>query len=219
MTKGVYIIGTDTEVGKTYITALIIQALRGQGLDAGYFKAALSGDNQGVNDARYVLNACGLGEKAAECVPYIYQTPVSPHLAAKLEGVTPEIETIKATFRQVAASHDYLVAEGSGGIICPLSYDAGQKIMLTDIIKLTGFPVVIVAPCRVGTINAALLTASYAQNQGLEVAGFILNRYEPASLVHQDNAYMLENLSQLPIIARVQQGDGHISLSELWPGK
>lgn len=213
MTKGLFITGTDTEVGKTYITALVIKALQNREPNIGYFKAALSGDENGVNDGSYVLENCSIEDDLEECVPFIYKTPVSPHLAGVWEGNPFNLDTVARTWERLNQRHSLMVAEGSGGLVCPLLYTREKQVMLTDVIKMTRLPIAIVVPCRVGAINAAVLTASYAQSQNLEIAGFILNYYQSDDKVHQDNAVMIEALTGLPVIARVAQGDTAMELN------
>lgn len=215
MTNGLFITGTDTEIGKTYITALIIKSLRQQHIKAGYFKAALSGAEQGLNDAAYVIKTCGLQGKPETYVPFIYREAVSPHLAAKLEDKALKKGQVEIVWQQLTAKYDCLIAEGSGGLICPLRYDDKAKIMLTDIIKMTGLPIAITVPCRVGAINAAALSAAYAQNLGLETAGFILNGYEDNNIVHQDNAFMIQELTGLPILLKIPPNAKDIPYGDL----
>lgn len=212
MTKGLFITGTDTEVGKTYITALVIKDLKSREPNIGYFKAALSGDENGVNDGSYVLQTCNIEDSLEECVPFIYKTPVSPHLAGYWEGDLFDFTAAAQTWERLAQRHKVMVAEGSGGLVCPLAYTGENQVMLTDVIKMTQLPIAIVVPCRVGAINAAVLTASYGQALNLDIAGFILNYYEQDNKIHQDNAAMIEALTGLPVIARVAWGDKSIEL-------
>ena len=198
MTKGVFITGTATDVGKTYISALILKHLRSQGINAGYFKAAASG---GCADAEEVCRICGLSNPPASLISFVYQTPVSPHLAAQQEGHPLDLQTVIEHLNFLP--YDYIVAEGSGGLICPLRYDDEQQIMLIDIIKLTGFPLLIVADSSLGAINSAVLTATYAKAQKIPVKGFILNRFIRGDYLHEDNKIMIETLSGLPVLSCV----------------
>ena len=85
-------------------------------------------------------------------------------------------------------------------MICPLRYDASHKIFLTDIMRLTGFPVLLVSPSGLGAINAAVLSARYLEQEGIPVLGFLLNGYEEGNFLHEDNRHMIEELSGLPVI-------------------
>lgn len=200
MKKGIFISGTATDVGKTYISALILKQLRSQGLNAGYFKAASSG---GLADAEEVCRICELSDSPASLVPYVYQTPVSPHLAAQLEGNPLNLQSVKKHLNSLP--YDFIVAEGAGGLVCPLRYDDKRQIMLIDIIKLTRFPLLIVANSGLGAINAAVLTATYASAQKIPIKGFVLNRFVRGNFMHEDNKNMIESLTGLPVLACVEE--------------
>ncbi|MEG2149532.1 MAG: dethiobiotin synthase [Clostridiales bacterium] len=214
MSKGIFITAVDTEMGKTYITSLIIRELQKKAINVGYFKAALSGDENGENDASYIKKTCKLQEETDFFVPYIYKTAVSPHLAGKIEKNPVEMAVVKKAFNQVAAKYPFIVAEGSGGILCPLGWD-DEKIFLEDIINLTNFPLVIVANSQVGAINSTVLTVEYAKNHKLKIAGIILNNFTKGNIVHEDNKNLIEKLSKIPVIATVASGDTTINIDKL----
>ncbi len=209
--RGIFVTGTGTDVGKTYVTALLVKRLREQGINVGYFKAALSGaalakDGRPIpGDAAEVYRTAGIPGDPAEFVPYIYREAFSPHLAARLEGRPVEPAAVEAAFRRAKARFPFVVAEGSGGIVCPLR-DGDAPWMLTDVIRLTGFPLLIVTPSGLGSINAAVLTAEYARTNGFRTAGFLLNGFRPGDTMHEDNRRMIERLTGLPVLACVEKG-------------
>ena len=144
MSKGLFVIGTGTDIGKTYVTGLLLKYIRDNGYDATYFKAALSGairdenDNRIPGDAVEVLRMADLEEDTDFLVPYIYETAVSPHLASRIEGNPVNLKTVKEAYEKVSQKYDYIVMEGSGGIVCPIHYEGKESegnIMLEDIIK------------------------------------------------------------------------------------
>lgn len=208
MAKSIFITATGTDVGKTYVTALLIKALRQSGLNASYYKAALSGAET-LNgklvpgDARYVCDVAGLPDDPASLVSYLYRTPVAPHLAARLEGNPLEMDKVQRDFTAMTQKYAYVVMEGAGGIICPLRDDDIAQFHLIDVIKMLNLPVVIVADAGLGTINAGLLTLEYAKKQQIVVTGFILNRYENGNFLHVDNKVQLEKLGNVPVLACV----------------
>ena len=112
---------------------------------------------------------------------------------------------MEAAFRRAKARFPFVVAEGSGGIVCPLR-DGDAPWMLTDVIRLTGFPLLIVTPSGLGSINAAVLTAEYARANGFRTAGFLLNGFRPGDTMHEDNRRMIERLTGLPVLACVEKG-------------
>ena len=206
MSRGIFITGTGTDIGKTYVTALLLKKLR-QHMDAVYFKAALSGAEEiggrlTAGDAEYVCKTAGIPGEPNDYVSYIYRNAVSPHLAAKMEGNPVELIKVKAHFDCLCKKHDYVVAEGSGGIVCPIRFDA-HKVMLTDIIKTLDLDVIIVSTAALGSINSAVLTYEYARSKGINVRGFLLNRYDETDCMHIDNKYMIEQLTGIPVLGYV----------------
>ena len=219
MARGIFVTGTGTDVGKTFVSALMIKHLRQSGLNAGYFKAAASGvvdeDGESVaEDALYICKAAGLTVHPNILVPYRYRTPVSPHLAAQLEGHPMELSVVKDAFDKVCQEFDFVVAEGSGGLVCPLRYDT-QIILLEDIIKLFGLELVIVAAAGLGTINATVLTVQYAKAHGLPIKGIVLNHYDPRNPLHVDNQKMIEALTDVPILDCISADATDINLGNL----
>ena len=211
MTKALFVTGTGTDAGKTFITALIVKRLRGAGLNAGYYKAALSGaeDRGGKltpGDAEYVRMAAGIEGDPADSVSYIYRTAVSPHLAARIEGPQIELERIKSDFAEQCRRYDYLVMEGSGGIVCPIRWDGSAQLMLEDIISALALPSIIVGGSGLGSINACVLTAEYMRARRLPCGGFILNGWRGGELMYEDNRRMIVELSGVPVIDCVEQG-------------
>ena len=210
MSKGLFITGTGTDVGKTYVTALLVKKLCRGGISAGYYKAAVSGNKKGPQglipgDAEYVKRISGLNQSLESMVPYVYEQAVSPHLAARLEGNPVELERVEEGYRKVWASREYVTMEGSGGIVCPVRWDE-KKIWLEDIVRSLGLPSVIVADAGLGSINAAVLTAEYMRQRKLPVKGIILNRYHRDCCMDADNRHMIEERTGIPVIECVEQG-------------
>ena len=215
MTKGLFVTATGTDVGKTYITALLVKKLRQAGYQAGYYKAALSGavpENGDLvpGDAAYVCQTAGMAEKPADVVSYIYEHAVSPHLAARLEGNPPELSRIVAHYQQLSQRYDYLTVEGSGGVVCPLRCD-DKQLMLLDVMQALQLPALVVSEARLGSINAAVLTVFYLQQHQIPVKGIILNRFQADDGMEQDNRVMIERLTGVPVLAVVKAGDTELA--------
>ena len=213
MSKGYFVTATGTDVGKTFITALLVKKWRDSGIDAGYYKAALSGaelrDGKWIaGDADYVKRIANLSDTQEQLVSYVYKEAVSPHLAARKEGNPVELAKVKADFDAACARHEFVFAEGSGGIICPIRYD-DQKVFLVDIMKTLGLPLLIVTTAALGSINACVLTVEYARSHGLAVRGIIVNRYGSSGNqeMEDDNIRMMQDLTGLEILAKVKNGD------------
>ena len=213
MSKGYFVTATGTDVGKTFVTALLVKKWRDSGIDAGYYKAALSGaelrDGKWIaSDADYVKRIANLPDSQEQLVSYVYKEAVSPHLAARKEGNPVELAKVKADFEAACARHEFIFAEGSGGIICPIRYD-DQKIFLEDIIKTVNLPILVVTTAALGSINACVLTVEYARSRGLDIRGLIVNRYGSSGNLEMedDNIRMMQNLTGLEILAKIKDGD------------
>ena len=213
MSKGYFVTATGTDVGKTFVTALLVKKWRDSGIDAGYYKAALSGaelrDGKWVaGDADYVKRIANLSDTQEQLVSYVYKEAVSPHLAARKEGNPVELAKVKDDFDAACTRHEFVFAEGSGGIICPIRYD-DQKVFLVDIMRTLGLPLLIVTTAALGSINACVLTVEYARNRGLDVRGLLVNRYGSSGNLEMedDNIRMMQDLTGLEILAKVKNGD------------
>lgn len=217
MTKGLFISATGTDVGKTYVTALLVKKLRQAGYEAGYYKAALSGavpSAQGLvpGDAQYVCQTAGIPEEPSQVVSYIYEAAVSPHLAARLEGNPPELDKIVQHYRRLGQRYPYLTVEGSGGVVCPLRYDE-QQLMLLDVIQALEVPVLLVADAKLGSINAVVLTVSYLQQRQVPIAGIILNHFQAGDTMEEDNRTMMTALTGVPVLDVLADGEQALHLS------
>lgn len=212
MGKGIFVTGTGTDIGKTYVTALIVKKLADAGIRTGYYKAALSGAKSiGDSDAGYVKKIAGITQEDTSLLSYLYQNAVSPHLAAQIEGNPVDPEKIKKDFDKVKSKFDYVTVEGSGGIVCPIRWDKEHEILLEDIVKALDLNTLVIADAGLGTINAVVLTIEYIRNHGMGVKGVILNHYV-GGIMQEDNARMIEELTGIPVIAKVKDGDGELAI-------
>ena len=214
MGKALFITGTGTDVGKTYVTALIVKRLRDAGLDAGYYKAAISGAEKDeedgtlhAGDALYVKEIAELSETQEELVSYVYEAAVSPHLAAQLDNNPIDFDVVEKDFRRALSQHEYITMEGSGGIICPLRWDKEQHVILDDLVLRLGLGALIVADAGLGTINAAVLTVEHLRTRNIPVRGIILNRFHDGDIMEEDNLDMVEALTGVKVVATVKSGD------------
>lgn len=216
MGKKIFITATGTDIGKTFVTALIVKKLRDAGYNAGYYKAALSGaevtENELVpGDAYYVNKIANINEKMDNLVSYIYKEAVSPHLASQIEGNPVEMNKVVEAFNHTLSKYDYLTMEGSGGIVCPIRYDH-IKILLEDIVKELGLSTLIIADAGLGTINHVVLTVEYLKNRNISIKGIILNRYCKNNLLHEDNKKMIEMITKIPVITVVKENDKELNI-------
>lgn len=217
MSQGIFITGTGTDVGKTFVTALLVKYFREQGIKTAYYKAAVSGNIKGEHglipgDAAYVKQISGIMQPLDTMVPYIYEEAVSPHLAARKEGNPVELSVVKAGYDKLIKEYDMVVMEGSGGILCPLRCDVEQEVWLEDVILDLNLPCIVVADAGLGTINATVLTIEYLRMKNIEVEGVILNHYDSQDEMHQDNRIMIERRGKVPVIACVEDDAEKICL-------
>lgn len=211
MAKKIFIVGTGTDMGKTYISALICKKLKEHGKNISYYKGVLSGATSIENsDAGYVKTVANLDGNLENMISYLYKNPVSPHLASEIENNKVEMEKIKSDFHYNAEKWDYLLIEGSGGIICPIRYDK-EKIFLVDLIKEFKTPVLIVADGGLGTINYTVLTINYLKEMNIKIAGIVFNN-ATNSPMEQDNEKMIFSLTGVKVMGKVKRGDLNINI-------
>lgn len=219
MAKKIFMTGTETDIGKTYVSALIVKKMRECGYNCGYYKPVVSGVeiNNGrltAGDPCYVIKTAGIPEEAENCVSYMWEEPLSPHLAAARAGNLTDIGKIRHDFSQMCKKYDYLLTEGAGGITCPIRLENGEKYLLKDLILELGLSTIITADAGLGTINSVLLTVDYARKNGIDTAGIILNNWEQENFMHKDNLKQIEYLTGIDVIAAVPHNARDIILLE-----
>ncbi|MDN3922594.1 dethiobiotin synthase [Roseateles violae] len=188
MIKGFFITGTDTEIGKTAVTAGLTALAIAQGVNAVPIKPLAAGqelvDGQWLNDDVQRLHAaCGGRFTPAQIGPLQLRTPCAPHIAAKLEGVAIAREPLLAAIRATAALADIAFVEGVGGFRVPLTEGWDTADLAVDL----ALPVILVVGLRLGCINHALLTAEAVRGRGLTIAGWVANQVDPAMPHVADN--------------------------------
>jgi dethiobiotin synthetase len=180
MKQGFFVTGTDTEVGKTLVSAALIHSLCNQGLRVSGMKPLASGcvktdDGLRNDDADRLLEATNTNADYDIICPYRFAEPVAPHIAAKASSVDISIEHIVQCYRQLCSSSDAVVVEGVGGWQVPIN----DEQTMSDVAIELALPVVIVVGGRLGCINHALLTAESIMASGLPVAGWVYNQIDP----------------------------------------
>ena len=218
MAKCLFITGTGTDVGKTYVTALVVKKLRQNGRKAGYYKAAISGADVGANgellpgDALYVNRIADLSEETARLVSYVYPEAVSPHLAARLNNLPIEPTRVADDFAAAKQRYDFLTMEGSGGIVCPLRWDAEKHWGLDDMVQELKLPVLIVASAGLGTLNGTVLTVEHLCAKNIPVKGVILNNFHPGDVMEEDNRRMVTEMTGVRVVATVTPGADELAM-------
>ncbi|MBI2825324.1 MAG: dethiobiotin synthase [Planctomycetia bacterium] len=193
---GLFITGTDTGVGKTYVAARIAQTLLAAGHRVGVYKPAASGchsvEGEAVCDDALVLwNAAGRPGELGQVCPQRFAAPLAPHLAARAEGLELSEELLRTGLDYWRTTSDVVVVEGAGGLLSPLSDDEYVADLAADF----GYPLVVISDNSIGTIHRTLATLVVAATfrDGLSVAGVILNQPRP----DRADASVDSNLSEL----------------------
>jgi dethiobiotin synthetase len=219
--RGLFITGTDTEIGKTYVAALVAQALVANGHRVGVYKPAASGcarrDGALVSDdAERLWLAAGSPGALKEVCPQVFEAPLAPHLAAAAEGRSLDAELLRRGLDAWVERSDVVLVEGAGGLMSPL----GEEEYVADLAYDLGFPLLVVAPNVLGTINHVLQTLVTAATfrDGLEVGGIVLNelrpRHEDASTAH--NGREIRRRAVAPLVAEVGFGAAHFDPAVDW---
>lgn len=218
MSKALFVTGTGTDTGKTYVTGLIVKKLQEAQKNPAYYKAAMSGNDRRPDgtlipgDALAVQTMSGIDQSLTSMCPYVYEHAYSPHLASRLEGNPVVMDIVKHGFTDVAADYDYITVEGSGGILCPICFDEA-RIQLEDVVKELRLSSILIADAGLGTINSVVLTAEYMKTHGLPLKGIIFNHYHPGDVMEDDNIFMCEHMTGLPTLAKVQDGDTELDMN------
>lgn len=219
MSKNLFVTGTATDVGKTYITALMVKKLADAGIKCAYFKAAASGNPRNSRgeiiplDPLSVKNTAEVSNPVEICCPYVYETAASPCLAAEIEGNPVDLNVVSEKFGRLTERCDAVTAEGSGGILCPMSRKDGTIVWLEDVIKKLNLSCLIVADAGLGAINSVGLTVSYLNARGITIKGVIFNRYDPENAVCRDNVKTCREAFGIKVVATVENGADDLGIS------
>jgi dethiobiotin synthetase len=204
--RGLFITGTDTAVGKTYITALMARWLVAAGHRVGVYKPLASGCTPGdfglvCNDAQTIWRAAGSPGELARVCPQMFAAPLAPHLAAAREGKQIDARLLRDGLSYWLDRSDIVLVEGAGGLMSPV----GEDEYVADLALDFRFPLVVVAPNVLGAINQVLQTLIVAVTfrDGLEVAGVVLNRLprRPADPSTASNRQEIRQRAVSPVLA------------------
>lgn len=179
-----FVTGTDTGVGKTVVCALLAA-----GLKTNYWKPVQSGSVEGL-DSETVRTLAGLEHSMIVPEAYVFQKPVSPHLAAEMEGVRIDFEQLNLLNKPAD-----LIIEGAGGLMVPLC----ENVLILDLIDKLALPVLIVARNTLGTINHTLLTVETLKNADLDIMGVVLN-----GVRNDAHVKTIEHFGKVPVLAQLE---------------
>ncbi len=209
MGKGIFITGTDTGVGKTYVASGIAAGLSRLGVDVGVMKPAETGCRIRAGqlvpeDALKLMKAARTSDPLYLVNPYRFKKPLAPSLAAGFEGESIDPFKIKTAFKKLSSIHNFMIIEGAGGIMVPLRRD----YTYLDLVRAFRLPVVVVARPGLGTINHTLLTISALRHGGATILGVVVNYARDArrGLAETTSPSVIEEMSGIPVLAIIAHG-------------
>ncbi len=202
-----FVTGTDTSVGKTYVCARLLEFLKTRGIQAGYQKWIATGVDAGLaEDLALCLGAASIAatpELVQLQTPYCFRFPASPHLAAEMEEKVVDPEVIIEKYSILAARYEWLIVEGVGGLMVPLRRD----LLLADLLARLQPRTLIVARSGLGTLNHTLLTLEVLRHRHIQVLGVVFSdsvEQEDERLV-LDNMQTIEEIGLVPVFGRLQR--------------
>jgi dethiobiotin synthetase len=196
-----FVTGTDTEIGKTFITSALLHRFALDGRSAVGMKPVAAGlDGQGLNeDVEQLIAASSVKADRALVNPYAFKSAIAPHLAAAEEGRDIRFAPIHAALADLRRQADVVLVEGVGGFRVPLGPEGDSA----DLAETLGLPVILVVGLRLGCINHALLTMEAIAARGLSLAGWVANCVDPLMLRPEENIATLRSLIVASCLGRV----------------
>lgn len=199
--RGLFITGTDTGVGKTYVTCLLADALKGRGLKVAVMKPVAAGvEAGGMNeDVRLLMASSNVAAPLAVVNPYCFAPAIAPHIAARKVGISMRLDIIERAYAQLAVRADVVLVEGAGGFLVPFNAECSMDA----IPQRLRLPVVMVVGLRLGCLSHALLTAEAVEARGLELAGWFANRVDPGMEMSEENLTSLRSILRSPCLGEI----------------
>jgi dethiobiotin synthetase len=203
--KAFFVTATDTEIGKTFITAGLAKAAQLEGRNIGISKPISCG---GIDDPLFYKKLLRISDSIDEINPIRFKKPLAPYSAKKSEKVKIDIPKIKKHVHSLRKWKDITFVEGLGGALVPIKKD----YYVCDLIKDLNIPCIIVARAGLGTINHTLMTIKILKRGGVKIAGIILNGYKGKELSEKSNAQVIEELSGIAVIGKIKAKSSFNSL-------
>ena len=184
-----FVTGTDTDVGKTCVSAAIAKHLRDNGVDVGVMKPFASGYKVTADsisgDVEILMKYSGAKDPIGLVNPYYFEIPTSPYDACKQLNLEIDISRVIDSYKQLVSIHDVVIVEGIGGIMTPIS----KNYFVSDLISDLQLSSIIITGSKIGTVNHLMLTYEHAQQKNLKLKGFVVNQ-------NISTGYELSNLKQ-----------------------
>lgn len=210
-----FIIGTDTNVGKTYVASALVRHFADAGLKTIGMKPIASGCEQNpqgelLNDDVLALTVASNVHASLDLInPYRFAPAIAPHIAAEQACVEMQLDVIADAYQQLKSLAEVVIVEGAGGFLVPIN----QQQTLADLAVKLELPIILVVGMKLGCINHALLTVEAIQARGLELAGWVANEIEPNMPKFEENLTSLQQRISAPCLSVVRwQGKATISI-------
>jgi len=201
--KSLFITGTDTDVGKTYVAAGLAVTLRKMGVDVGVMKPFAAGTAQKKGfeseDVEILSKAAQVDDPENLVNPQFFPIHASPYTAWKTLKIKPKTSTVLSSFKRLSKLHEMILVEGMGGVMTPITDD----YYITNLIKDMKIPAVIVTRTKVGTVNHTLMTVKMCEKYGIPIRGIIINDFDSGGYKTKELARDLKNLSKIPILGSI----------------
>ncbi len=192
--NGIFITGTDTNVGKTFIASGLAACMREDGIDIGVMKPVVTGNR---SDVDMLIKASNIDDDKEEINPIFLSVAASPLAASRLLEEEIDTNKIKESFERLMSKHEYMIVEGIGGIMVPIT----QSYLVIDMIKELELPVLIVCRGALGTINHTLLTIHACKTNSIKISGIIANNIKDK---FESNAIdIIKELTDLPLFGKI----------------
>jgi len=201
--KSIFITGTDTDVGKTYITAGLAVSVRKMGIDVGVMKPFAAGIAQKKGfkseDVEILSTAAQVNDPENLVNPQFFPIPASPYTAWKNLKIKPKIPAILASFKKLSKFHEMILVEGMGGVMTPILKD----YYVTNLIKEMKIPAVIVTRSKIGTVNHTVMTVRMCEKYKIPIKGIIINDFDSDGYKTKELTRDLKNLLGVPILGSI----------------
>lgn len=203
MLKSLFITGTDTDVGKTYVTAGLAVVLRKSGIDVGVMKPFAAGKEQKKGfkseDVEIIANAAQVNDPEILLNPQFFPIPASPYTAMKTLKIKPKVDLILSSFKHLSKLHSMLLVEGMGGIMTPIL----KNYFVTNLIKDMKIPSVLVIRTKIGTVNHTLMTVKMCEKYKIPIKGIIINDFDSNGYKIKDLTRDIEDLTRIPVLGSI----------------
>jgi len=201
--KSIFITGTDTDVGKTYITAGLTVSVRKMGIDVGVMKPFAAGIAQKKGfkseDVEILSTAAQVNDPENLVNPQFFSIPASPYTAWKNLKIKPKIPAIFSSFKKLSKLHEMILVEGMGGVMTPILKD----YYVANLIKDMKIPTVIVTRSKIGTVNHTIMTARMCEKYKIPIKGIIINDFDSDGYKAKELTRDLKNLLGVPILGSI----------------